>query len=137
VQIHLDPSGIREMIDARRVDATRDIRLLESERAAVGHEECVGIIFDAWQLPDSLVAAGRHHHDPMAAPEAHRELAALVNLGANLALACGSTFTLEPAPVEPHGPAMTQLGLAEEQLNRVAAELPKRIAELRGAVLDV
>jgi HD-like signal output (HDOD) protein len=137
VQIRLDPCGIQDMIDARRIDATRDIRLLESERAAVGHEECAGIIFDAWQLPDTLVAAGQHHHDPMAAPQAHRELAALVNLSANLALACGNTFTLEPVPVEPHGPAMTQLGLGEEQLNRVAAELPKRIAELRGAVLDV
>ncbi len=136
VQIHLDTPGINAMIAARQTDATRDIRLLELECAAVGHEECVAVMFEAWQLPDSLVAAARHRHDPMEAPEAHRELASLVNLGANLALACGSTFMLEPAAVECNALAMTQAGIGEVDLNGVAAALPEHLAELRRALLD-
>lgn len=135
VQVHLDPVGIKAIIDARRLDTARDIRLLESERAAVRHEDCAATIFAAWQLPDSLVAAAQHHHDPIRAPEAHRELTALINLGANLALACGATFVLEPAPMERNLPAMTLLGISAEDLDRATAELPERFDELRGAVL--
>jgi HD-like signal output (HDOD) protein len=134
VQVHLDPLGIEAIIDARRIHTARDIRLLESERAAVRHEECAATLFAAWQLPDSLVAAAQHHHDPMAAPEAHRELTAVINLGANLALACGNTFMLEPAPMERNLPAMILLGISAEDLDRAIAELPERIDELRGAV---
>jgi HD-like signal output (HDOD) protein len=135
VQVHLDPLGIQAIIDARRSDAARDIRLLESELAAVRHEECAATIFAAWQLPDSLVAAAQHHHDPMVAPGAHRELAALINLGANLALACGNTFTLELAPTERNLPAMILLGISAEDLDRAATELPERFDVLRAAVL--
>jgi HD-like signal output (HDOD) protein len=135
VQVHLDPLGIKAIIDARQIDTALDIRLLEFERAAVRHEECAATIFAAWRLPDSLVAAAQHHHDPMAAPEAHRELTALINLGANLALACGNTFVLEPAPMERNLAAMTLLGISAEDLDRATMELPGRFDELRGAVL--
>jgi HD-like signal output (HDOD) protein len=136
VQIRVDTPGVHAMIEVRRTDAIREMRSLESEQAAVGHEECSAAIFEAWQLPDSLVAVARHHHDPLAAPEAHRELVALVNLGATLGLACGNTFELEPAPVERNLSAMTRLGLAEEDLNGVELELPQRLAELRRALLE-
>ncbi len=136
VQIRLNPTGVKAMIDARRIDATCDVRHLESEHAAIGHEACAGIIFDAWQLPEPLVAAVRHHHDPMCAPQAQRDLACLVSLGAGLALACGNTYALEPAPAELSQQALTQLELDAEKLEIVAAALPARIAGLRSAVLD-
>jgi len=135
VQVHLDSPGIEAMIRERRSDATRDMRTLESERSIVGHEECVAVVFESWQLPESLVAATRHHHDPMAADEPHRELAALVNLGANLGLAGGSTFTLEPAPVVRNAGAMAWLGLDDEALDGVAVALPSRVLELRRALM--
>ena len=136
MQISLDLPGINAMIDVRRTDTTSDIRLLESQHAAVGHEECIAAIFEEWQLPPSLVAAVRHHHDPMGAPVVHRALAGLVNLGANLGLACGNTFTLEPGPVNRNLGAMTHLGLAEGDLNRVEIALPGRVAELRSVLLN-
>jgi HD-like signal output (HDOD) protein len=135
LQIRLDPLGIKDIIDTRLVDATRDIRSLESEYAAVRHEECAATIFAAWRLPESLVAAAQHHHDPMAAPEAHRELAALINLGASVALASGGTYSLEPAAVESHPPAMLLLGISAGDLDRVTAGLPERFGMLRGVVL--
>lgn len=135
IQMQLDAPGIEAIIAARRTEPTRDIRTLELECAAVGHEECIAVVFEAWQLPDSLVAAVRHHHAPMGASETHRSMAALVNLGANLSLAGGNTCSLEPAPVERDALAMAQLELGEEDLKGVVVELPERTAELRGTLL--
>lgn len=134
VQIHLDRPGITAMIGERSRDPTRDMRILEDERAIVGHEQCIAAIFEAWQLPESLIAATRHHHDPMAAAEPHRRLAALVNLGATMGLAGGHTFTLEPAAVGRNAAAMQSLGLEDEDLDRIAIDLPQRVMELNRAL---
>jgi HD-like signal output (HDOD) protein len=133
VQLRLDPGGVRAMVNALRARPEQDILALEAQRVSVGHEQCVAVLFEAWQLPAMLVEAARHHHDPMAAPEQHRELAALVNLGIQLSLACGNTYALEPtAPPRNHA-ALTLLGLADEDLDRVAADLPERLAKLQEA----
>jgi HD-like signal output (HDOD) protein len=136
VQVHLDPLGIDAMIDANRGGAACEIRVLESKHVIVGHEECLAVVFDAWQMPESLIAAAGHHHAPMNAPESHRDLTALVNLGANLALAIGPCYALEPAPIERHLPAMLWLGLIDEHLDAVAAQLPARVTELGSALFD-
>jgi HD-like signal output (HDOD) protein len=136
VQLHLDAPGIQAMINLRQAGDVRDMRALESDCVAIGHEECIGVIFEAWQLPDSLIAAARDHHDPMAAAPPHRELAALINLGANLGLASGSTFGLEPSGIARNAPAMAWLGLDDDQLNGVAVDMPARVAALRSALLE-
>jgi HD-like signal output (HDOD) protein len=136
VQLQIDAPGINAMIAALRTQRGGDLRALESAHVAVGHEECLAVIFEAWQLPELLVAAARYHHDPLSAPEAQRDTAAFVNLGANLGLDCGHTFALEPASVGRHGPAMIRLGLNDAQLDAVAAELPGRVAQLSAALSD-
>jgi len=100
----------------------------------VSHEACASVIFEAWQLPENLVAGTCHHHDPMLAPEPHRKLAALINLGANLGLAAGSTYALELAPSERNEQAMDCLGLSSAQVDEVAEALPERVAELSAAL---
>jgi HD-like signal output (HDOD) protein len=134
VQVQLDPRGVDAMIDANRNGAACAIRVLESNHASVGHEECLAVVFEAWKLPASLVAVAGHHHAPMHAPEPHRDLTSLVNLGANLALALGPTTTLEPVPTGRHLPAMRWLGLDDEHLDTVATQLPARLAELESAL---
>ncbi len=136
VQLHLDSPGVHAMIKLREAGAVRDMRALEWECVAIGHEECVGVIFEAWQLPESLIAAARDHHDPMAAAPLHRELAAFINLGANLGLAGGSTFGLEPSSVARNAPAMAWLELEDGQLDDIAVDMPARVATLRSALLD-
>jgi HD-like signal output (HDOD) protein len=136
VQVHLDPRGVDAMIEANRNGAVCDIRVLESNDASVGHEECLAVVFQAWQMPDSLVAAAGHHHAPMDAAEQHRDLTALVNLGSNLALAIGHSYTLEPAPIQRNLAAMLWLGLTDADLDAVSAALPARVAELRSALFD-
>jgi HD-like signal output (HDOD) protein len=136
VQLNLDTPGIQAMIQLRRDSDRRDIRELELEHAAVGHEDCGSVIFEAWQLPEPLIASARHHHAPLLAPEPHRALAALVNLGANLGLASGNTYTLEPTPIDRNTQIMASLGLSTENLDEVAVHLPERVAQLTAALQD-
>jgi HD-like signal output (HDOD) protein len=139
VQISIDRLGVNAIIESRRHDTTRGIRLLESEHASVRHEQCVATILDAWQLPEALVAATGHHHDPSAVPAVHRNLTALVNLGATLALVSGHTFSLEPVatenPIETS--AANQLGITSEELDRIANALPERVEKLQRALVGV
>lgn len=133
VQLQVDPRGFRELIDALRATPEQGLPALEAERVQVGHEHCVAVLFEAWKLPAVLVAAARHHHDPLAAPQPHREMAALVNLGIQLSLACGNTYALEPLAPQRGRAVMALLGLSDADLDRVAAELPGRLAQLREA----
>jgi HD-like signal output (HDOD) protein len=136
MQVHLDRRGIDALIDANRNGAVGGIRELEANHAMVGHEECLAVVFEEWQMPDSLVAMAAHHHAPMNAPEPHRDLTALVNLGANLGLAICPGYLYEPTSIERHSPAMLWLGLTDEHLNAVALQLPARVAELGSALFD-
>jgi HD-like signal output (HDOD) protein len=134
VQIQVDGAGIDAILAARRTDSFGDIRALELRYAAVHHEECAALIFAAWELPDSLVTAAGHHHEPLTAPPAHRDLAALVNLGAILGLGCARSFALESAPLERDSLAGALLGLDPAQVDAVAAALPDRVGVLRRAL---
>src|ERR1700722_54235 len=136
VQLQLDAPGLQTMIKLREAGDVRDMRALELDCVVIGHEECVGVIFEAWQLPESLIAAARDHHDPMGAAQPHRELAALINLGANLGLAGGSTFGLEPSQVARNASAMASLELDDDQLDGIAVDMPARVAALRSALMD-
>ncbi|MBI4667340.1 MAG: HDOD domain-containing protein [Nitrospinae bacterium] len=53
---------------------------VEKEMLGFSHPELSGLIARRWKFPPSLVAAIEHHHDPLAAPEEHRRLAAAVHL---------------------------------------------------------
>lgn len=133
-QLHLDPSGVKAMLELRRTEGTRDMRAVESQCCAVGHEECIAVIFEDWKLPESIIASIRHHHDPQGAPEPERALASLINLGANMALAVGCTFALEPAPTARNTAAMDFLGVSDQQLDDVCSALPERVAQLSQAL---
>ena len=134
VQAQLDPHGVGAMIESGRSDPGFDIRSLESQHAAVGHEECVASIFESWQLPTGLAEAARHHHNPAEATEAHRDLAILVGLGAQLAARSGSGSLLEPRHAHWVGTASEALRLTEQHMAQVADELPERVADLRATV---
>jgi len=135
LQIHLDPDGIRSMIEARHASSNADTRELEIKLAAVGHEECGATIFRAWQLPEELIAAAEHHHGPAAAPQAHRRIAALVNVAANVALAIGNTYLLEPTATPVPTSALNLLELSPDDWENALLEVPARFLALRGAVI--
>lgn len=133
VQIGIDRGGAQALIEALRSDPGAAIAELEGQRMQVGHAQCAAVLFEAWQLPAALVAVARWHHEPLDAPAAHRELASLVHLGDQLALACGSHHALEPAAPTRNAAVMAQLGLEDADLDGVAATLPERVSQLRDA----
>lgn len=134
IQASLDPAGTAELMAARSLDACGAVRALEQQHCQYHHEICGAVLFDAWQLPDPLVGVAMHHHEPDAAPAAQRQLAGLVWAGANIALSCGHTFSLEPAATPLDYPKMLALGLQQPDIERVAAELPGRVELLSRAL---
>ncbi len=135
VQLRVDPQGVQAVIEALGACPDRSPPDLEGPRLRVGHEQCAAVLFEAWQLPAALVEAARHHHDPLAAPAAQRELAALVHLGDQLALACGATHALEPLARQPEPAPLALLGMDATDLDQVAAGLPERVRQLREALV--
>jgi HD-like signal output (HDOD) protein len=98
IQTVMNPHGVAAMIAARRANVHRDIRELEQEHSVPSHEKIIGVVFEDWRLPPALVCAAMHHHRPAEAPEESRSLVRLVGTCAHLALVCGNTYSLEPAP---------------------------------------
>lgn len=134
VQLQLDPAGLRAMLDARTAGFTGGMLALEEGRVSVGHERCLEVVFSAWTLPEALIAACCHHHDPLGAPAAYAELASLVHLGTCVALASGHTYALEPAAQAPLPAAMERLAISAEQLEQVAEQLSERVEALQSAL---
>ena len=136
VQLRLDPGGVITLIDDLRADPAREITALEDERMGASHAHCAAVVFESWKLPGSLVAATSHHHDPASAPAPDRVLAALVNLGNHLSLACDMGFPCEPEPGVQNVDALALLGLSDDDLQRIAATLPKHVTTLQSALAE-
>lgn len=135
VQVQLDRAGVSAMLAARAGGDARDLATLEAALTRVGHAECMAVVYESWHLPESLVAATRYHHMPLAAPAAHQLLASFVYLGGGLALHGGYTYSLEPAPVAPMPEVLQLLGLGAPDLDAVSEALPGRVAALIEALL--
>ena len=134
VQASLDPAGTAAIIAARASDPHGAIRSLEQQHCQLHHEVCGAVLFDAWQLPDSLVNVAMHHHEPNDAPDSQRQLVGLVWAGANLALSCANTFSLEPAVAGLDYAKMLALGLRKHDIDAAATELPERVELLSRAL---
>ncbi|MDR2922852.1 MAG: HDOD domain-containing protein [Treponema sp.] len=52
----------------------------EDLAAGMNHAELGALIAEKWNFPEGLVIAIRYHHDPMSAPQEHRDLAETVYL---------------------------------------------------------
>jgi HD-like signal output (HDOD) protein len=131
VQIQLDPAGLRAMLEARLAGVEGDLATLEAGRVSVGHERCLEVVFSAWNLPEALVAACCHHHNPGEAPGAFGALASLVHLGACLALSSGHTWALEPVAIAPAPAALAILGIEQGELEHISATLAERVLALQ------
>jgi HD-like signal output (HDOD) protein len=136
VQAQLDEPGVRAMLVARAARDERELSLLEADCVRIGHGECMAVVYESWQLPESLVAATRFHHTPLAAPDAHQQLAALVHVGGVLAVAGGYTYSLEPTAVPVDTEVLQRLALDEAQLVEVGKALPRRVMALIEALLN-
>lgn len=135
VQVRLDTTGTHSIIACRHAGDARPIVELERTFSVIGHEHCVQVILDEWRLPPALVHAASHHHLPTGAPLEYQPFAALVCLGAALALALGETYSLEPQPCAYDPEALRILGIPGKLLDDLAGTLPDRIEAARRGLL--
>lgn len=134
VQPRIDRAAFTRMIAGMQADATLSVREAEALHGCVGHERAAAVIFEAWKLPPNLVAAVRHHHDPLAAPAAAQTVCALVCVGDHLSQRLGLGYALEPVPRAAIDACIDLLGLDGQAIDRVAGVLPARVAELQSVL---
>lgn len=130
----LHPEGPVAIAKALQQDPGPRIRDIEAAAGLPGHEECGAIVMEAWNLPASLVDSVRNHHEPMAARDPHRKLAAMLNLALDLASTTGHGFALEPRPGTTHGPTMLRLNITPDEIDAIARDLPGRVTAFRQAL---
>ncbi|MBA3917613.1 MAG: hypothetical protein C0516_03390 [Gemmatimonas sp.] len=96
------------------------------ERTHVGatHEELGGALCDQWHFPVALVNACRFHHDFRALPAEAQAMPALVHLADRMAARMGAGFCRSVDGDGLEYEACAVLGLTDEDLKAVEAELP-------------
>lgn len=134
VQERLDAGGVEAFIKALRNQPEADTAELEQSLVQVSHARCAQVIFESWQLPQSIVVAARFHDDPAKAPGPARELTTLVHLGIQVAIEAEFTYPMEPRQLRvDRGPLLRGLGLDEDVVQQIAARLPEQVLLLEQA----
>lgn len=134
VQPRIDPAAFTRMAASLAAGTARSVRDAEVQHGCVSHEHAAAVIFEAWKLPPNLVAAVRHHHDPLAAPASARMVCALVCVGDHLSQQLGLGYALEPVPRAAIDACVDLLGLDGPAIERAAGALPARVAELQSVL---
>ncbi|MBI5462282.1 MAG: HDOD domain-containing protein [Gammaproteobacteria bacterium] len=99
---------------------------IEHNLMGIGHDEIAARLLQSWQLPETIVAAVRHHHNPSYRGE-HALYAKLV-LIANCALAKYGLNTSESDHLSPE--VLTDLGLTEKCVREAADALWQDCADM-------
>jgi HD-like signal output (HDOD) protein len=131
LQLQVDRARLLGVIAALRADPHRNPREVEQAVGCVGHERCAAVVFRAWKLPESLVAAVSDHHEPAAAAPGARGLAALVHLADRLSIETGHGYAVEPGAAPLHDGTLEILGIQATFLSHVVEALPERVRELQ------
>jgi putative nucleotidyltransferase with HDIG domain len=93
--LRLWPAPYAALLDAA-VPGDPEILAHERQELAVDHTEAGDYLLRRWQLPETLIGAAKHHHDPEAPPM--REASGVIHCACALADAVG--FVAAGAPAE-------------------------------------
>lgn len=121
---HVDPVDLRAIDAARELGATRNAA--EYEVLGVDHAELGAVVAQAWDLPDSLVAAIAHHHSP-------RESDAPIAYGVHIADVVAKAIGIgrdDNADLEAYTCSMGELGLTAAAFDTVCATVTARFADV-------
>jgi HD-like signal output (HDOD) protein len=95
-----DPSGWRQLV-AQAQSRGVPLYQVEQEGAGITHATTGGYLLSLWGLPDSVVEAVAHHHDPLAVPGAALDAVAAVHIADALAQEVEPTDgTLRPSSLD-------------------------------------
>lgn len=81
-------------------ESQRPLHEVEQEQLGTNHAELGGLLLDAWNLPQPILAAVGGHHNPSAIPAAERELVSLIELANTLAHEAAIGGSGNPAPTD-------------------------------------
>jgi HD-like signal output (HDOD) protein len=130
VQVQLDPAAFARLASAVQSEPSTALDLLEHRVECIGHERCAAVVFEAWNLPQGLIGAIRHHHSPSGSPGSGDTVARAVHLANRLAISLGFADALEPGPAEIDDALLAEFGIPRAQLEPVATTLPDRVSDL-------
>jgi HD-like signal output (HDOD) protein len=136
LQLQVDRARLLEVIAALEAVPGQNPRAVERSFGCIGHEHCAAVVFRAWNLPETLVAAVGNHHAPAAAPPGSRRLAALVHLADTISLETGHGYAVEPHAWPLQEGTLELLGIQETFLSHVAEALPERTRELQSVLRE-
>lgn len=108
----------------------------QAERAVLGydHAQVGGALAARWNLPETLQACIRYHHEPEAAP-AHALEVAIVHI-ANTAAHMAELDTRDAADAPPiHAQAWARTGLAPETLSSLIDRAQRQVVEVEALIL--
>src|SRR5690606_27534287 len=111
----------------------RSLDEIEDEAFGANHRDFGSALCNQWQLPPSICEAIAWHDAPLELATPSRPAACAVNVADALAVAAGFGFLAAPdadaAPPDPEIVAV--LGVGDDDVAAIAAELPRLTAELR------
>ncbi len=105
------------------VDSGEADSFLEAERDVLGfdHTEVGGLVARKWGLPESIVEAVRHHHDPTQA-EVDPQLCAIVSLANSMCIKLQLGLEQDPDLDLASLPTAEQLGVSADLLDQLVAQ---------------
>lgn len=117
------PREFGEVLDARAISGAR-LWQVEEEDLGMDHGAVGGLLLGRWSLPQALVEAVTNHHHPHQADEQFQSASRVVQAAEVLCTEHGAAMTEEgPADCSPED-VLTELGMDEEGIRRVMAEVP-------------
>jgi putative nucleotidyltransferase with HDIG domain len=123
-------------IYARSSHGERSLLDLEQEELMTDHAEVGGWLTRSWFLPDKLVEPICCHHD-VAASEQFQVKTAVVHLADILVKASGFGNSGDPFVPQIQNAAWDQLGLNEQLLAEIVAEVEEKLVETKNFSLEL
>jgi HD-like signal output (HDOD) protein len=107
-----------------------DMRELEQQILGADHQDFGSGLCERWKFPRSFISATGYHHDPTALPAGNRTLTSIVYLADRIAARLGYGFRGDLPDLEPQGAVLDELGITQEQIDKMADRLPKVYEEV-------
>lgn len=121
---------------AKVSSSDRALHLLERENIGTDHAEVGGWLAKSWFLPEKLSVPISFHHNVKAAP-VHQVKAAVVHFADILIKASGFGFSGDPFVPAPQREAWELLGMTEDLLVEIVAELEEKLLDTKNFSLEI
>ncbi len=107
----------------------QDFRAVEFANVGATHEQFGAVLAAKWRFPPALRSTLAAHHDPAALPDAGRKPVTVVYIADTLCCQQKRGLWLTAWTQEVTADVLASVGLTQEQVDQVAAELSERVQE--------